>query len=140
MTTTSTNPDGARTRVHAPARKTALLLLFTLALNHPLAASGQDAQIAKLQHDLPALMERSHVAGLQVAVLRHGKTAWLGHYGFADREAKTPVDDQTIFNIASLSKTVFAYTALRLVDEGTLDLDEPITHYLTPEHRLGTDP
>ena len=139
MTTISTNPDGPRD-VYAPARKTAVLLVLALALSHPLAASAQDAQIAKLQQDLPVLMEQSHVAGLQVAVLRDGKTAWLGHYGFADKEAKTPVDDQTIFNIASLSKTVFAYTALRLVDEGALDLDEPITHYLKPEHRFGTDP
>jgi CubicO group peptidase (beta-lactamase class C family) len=118
----------------------AVLLVFTIALSHPLTASAQDAQIAKLQQDLPALMEQSHVAGLQIAVLRHGKTAWLGHYGLADKEAKTPVDDQTIFNIASLSKTVFAYTALRLVDEGKLALDEPITHYLKPEHRSGNDP
>jgi CubicO group peptidase (beta-lactamase class C family) len=125
---------------HAMTISTNALLAFTVALSHPLTASAQDAQIAKLQHDLPALMAQSHVTGLQIAVLRHGKTAWLGHYGFADKEAKTPVDDQTIFNIASLSKTVFAYTALRLVDAGKLDLDEPITHYLKPEHRPGNDP
>jgi CubicO group peptidase (beta-lactamase class C family) len=106
--------------------------LFTIAVfSLPLAAQKPvDAGIAKLQHDLPSWMQQGDVPGLSIAVLRHGKTAWIGSYGIANKATQQPVTDKTLFNAASLSKTVFAYTVLRLADQGKIDLDTSLTHYV----------
>ncbi|HEY4357656.1 MAG TPA: serine hydrolase [Acidobacteriaceae bacterium] len=110
-----------------------LLVLASL----PLAAAAQrtprnpkDPAIAKLQMDIPGWMEQGDVPGLSVAVLRHGRAEWIHGFGVANKENARAVDENTIFNIASLSKTVFSYAVLRLVDQGKLDLDTPLTHYL----------
>lgn len=94
---------------------------------------------AHLQKDIPALMEKADVPGLSIAVIRDGKTVWTGAFGFRDEAAKLPVDRDTIFNVASLSKPVFAYAVLKLVDAGKLKLDEPIAPYL-PKESILDDP
>jgi CubicO group peptidase (beta-lactamase class C family) len=111
----------------------ALALIFCL---HLVAQKPADAGIAKLQHDLPGWMRQAEIPGVSIAVLRHGKTAWIGSYGIANKATERPVTEKTVFNAASLSKTVFAYTVLRLVDQGKLDLDTPLTQYLSdrPSH------
>ncbi len=113
------------------------LFVVATTFSTPLAAQQPaDAGIAKLQHDLPGWMQQGDVPGVSVAVLRHGKTAWIGSYGIASKATQQPVTDRTVFNAASLSKTVFAYTVLRLVDQGKIDLDSPLTHYVRdrPSH------
>ena len=80
-------------------------------------------------------MRQGDVPGVSIAVLRNGKTAWIGSYG-SDKATQQAVTDRTLFNAASLSKTVFASTVLRLVDQGKIDLDAPLTHYVRdrPSH------
>jgi CubicO group peptidase (beta-lactamase class C family) len=113
------------------------LFVIAIAFTLPLAAqTPADAGIAKLKHDLPEWMRQGDVPGVSIAVLRHGKTAWIGSYGVANQATRQPVTDRTLFNAASLSKTVFAYTVLRLVDQGKISLDTPLTHYVRdrPSH------
>lgn len=116
-------------------------LLLALALVPFAAASIASAQrpgpratgdpaIAALQRDLPQWMDQGNVPGLSVAVLRHGKTEWLGSFGVADKATGRRVDEHTRFSAASLSKTVFTYAVLKLVDQGRLDLDAPLTRYV----------
>jgi CubicO group peptidase (beta-lactamase class C family) len=64
---------------------------------------------------------------LAIAVIRGGKTTWL--HGFGVKEIKTgqPVTGETVFEAASLSKTVFTYGVLKLVEQGKLGLDVPLT-------------
>jgi CubicO group peptidase (beta-lactamase class C family) len=54
--------------------------------------------------------------------------------GHADREAKTPVREDTVFRLASMTKAIVSVTALALVDRGKLSLDDPVTKWL-PEFR-----
>jgi len=74
--------------------------------------------------------EKDGVPGLAIAVIRGGKTIWL--HGFGMKEVKTaqPVTAQTVFEAASLSKPVFTYAVLKLVEQGKLGLDVPLTTYL----------
>jgi CubicO group peptidase (beta-lactamase class C family) len=76
--------------------------------------------------DLPGLMARSNIAGISVAVIRRGATEVLEAHGYANRKAETLARTTTVFEAASLGKPVFAYLALRLVDAGLLQLDEPL--------------
>ena len=83
-------------------------------------------------------MARHRVPGLAAAALRSGQMAGLWHYGVAD-EAGNPVGDDTVFEAASLTKTLFACLVLRLWEGGTLDLDAPMAA-LRPEPGLSQDP
>jgi len=97
------------------------------------------ATIAALQKRIPELLKESSVPGLSLALIRDGKTYWV--HGFGVRDAKTgqAVTEDTIFEAASLSKPVFAYGVLELVDQGKLDLDTPLTRYL-PKAYIDGDP
>lgn len=83
--------------------------------------------------ELATIIERGNVPGLAYAVVRGGKTAELGALGVRDRSTGAPVDENTVFEAASLSKPVFAYAVLQLVDSGVLSLDTPLARYAPGE-------
>ena len=88
------------------------------------------APVPQLERDIPELMKKDGVPGLAIAVIRGGKTTWV--HGFGIKKAKTnqPVKENTVFEAASLSKPVFTYGVLKLVEQGKLGLDVPLTTYL----------
>lgn len=88
--------------------------------------------------ELETLLQKGHVPGLSFAVIRDGKIAGLGGRGIRDSATGMPVDEETVFEAASLSKPVFAYAVLRLVDSGVLTLDTPLSKYV-PDY-VGSDP
>ena len=92
--------------------------------------TGTAAAVSMLTHDIPAVMKKGNVPGMSIALIRGGTTTWL--HGFGVKNAKTggPVTMDTVFEAASLSKPVFAYGVLKLVDQGKLGLDVPLTTYL----------
>lgn len=79
-------------------------------------------------------MERWHVPGLAIAVLRDGEVDARG-FGVTNRETEQPVTPNTLFQIGSISKVFTATLIMRLVEEGLLDLDTPVASYL-PDLRL----
>jgi CubicO group peptidase (beta-lactamase class C family) len=85
-------------------------------------------------------MKDGDVPGLSIALLRDGELVW--HRGFGVKNTKTnePVSDSTVFEAASLSKPVFAYAVLKLVDAGKFDLDKPLNQYLPGNYDVGDDP
>lgn len=78
---------------------------------------------------LAELMKRHRVAGAAFALIRSGELAHTGFCGVADPEEDRPVDASTHFEIASLTKTVFARCILKLEDRGLLRLDRPLREY-----------
>ncbi|MEG3048882.1 MAG: serine hydrolase domain-containing protein, partial [Thermomonas sp.] len=72
-------------------------------------------------------------------VVEAGRLAWSRGFGVAHAERGRPVDDATLWEAASLSKPVFAYTVLQLVDRGELALDAPLVTYVWPDY-LGASP
>ena len=98
-----------------------------------LAALG--LSLAASAHDLPSgpaitaeagkVMARTHAQGLAIAVVDHGRVGFTGAWGA--RNAKgDPLGTDTVMYGASLTKTLFAYTVLQLVDQGKLKLDTPL--------------
>jgi CubicO group peptidase (beta-lactamase class C family) len=94
---------------------------------------------AKLEAAIPDLMRKGGVPGLQIALIQNGKTAWLGNFGVKNASTGQHVTDDTIFEAASLSKPVFAYGVLKLVEEGKLNLDAPLTGYLPKPYIEGDE-
>src|SRR6202044_2792160 len=97
------------------------------------------AAIAKLQTDIPSLLQQADVPGLSIALIRKGKLVWSGAFGVSNADTKKPVDANTVFEAASLSKPVFAYAVLKLVDEGKLALDSPLNGYLGNNYDVVND-
>ncbi|MFN0023443.1 MAG: serine hydrolase domain-containing protein [Parvularculaceae bacterium] len=82
---------------------------------------------------LEALVEANGVPGMSSALVRNGEIVWLGAAGLRDFERDLPVDADTTFRLASVSKLITATAAARLAQDGHLDLDAPvgsIVHYL----------
>src|SRR5215813_4897848 len=78
---------------------------------------------------IPQLLGETKVPGLAAAIVKDANLVWRRAYGVADAETGRPVTDDTIFEAGSISKTVFAYAALKLCDRGVLSLDTPLTKY-----------
>jgi len=75
-------------------------------------------------------MEHYGVPGVSLAVIADGKIDWMKTYGVMDKESKSPVTKNTLFQAGSISKPVAAYGALRLVELNRIDLNEDINTYL----------
>lgn len=74
------------------------------------------------------------VPGVTIGVIRDYKLEWAKGYGYADKEAKIPVTPQTLFQAASISKSLNAVGILKLVQKGKLSLDADINTYLKTWH------
>ncbi|MEI9894181.1 MAG: serine hydrolase domain-containing protein [Chthoniobacter sp.] len=79
---------------------------------------------------VPRLMIAWNVPGVSAVGIREGSIAWRRQYGVKTFGQPAPVDENTVFEACSMSKPVFAYAALKLVEEGKLDLDTPLVQYL----------
>jgi CubicO group peptidase (beta-lactamase class C family) len=97
------------------------------------------ATLAALEKKVPELLKDGTVPGLSMALIRDGKTYWVHGFGVRDTKTSQPVTNDSVFEAASLSKPVFAYGVLKLVDQGKLDLDVALSKYL-PKPYLEGDP
>jgi hypothetical protein len=79
-----------------------------------------------------------HVPGASIAIIKDARIAWRKSFGVKDQMSSAPVDDDTIFEAQSMSKPVFAYRVMKLVEQGALKLDAPLTEY-TPEAFVSGD-
>ena len=100
---------------------------------------------ATIEELTPALMHELHVPGVSIALVAGREVVWSKSFGVADARTGTPVTGETLFEACSMSKPVFAYLVLKLVEQGKLDLDRPLAEYLPeddppaqPEKRLIT--
>jgi CubicO group peptidase (beta-lactamase class C family) len=82
-------------------------------------------------------MDEFGVPGVAVGIL-HGDDEEVAGFGVTSVENPIPVDGDTLFQIGSITKTFTATAAMRLVEEGRLELDEPVRSYL-PELRLADE-
>jgi len=115
------------------------VLLFTLTVSaqeskieqvensllYPVTVKGQDVLLS-----LPDRMKSYNVPGVSVAVVNKGKVEWAKGYGVLETGSKDQVNAETLFQAASISKTVSAFGALVLVGKDLLNLDKDINTYL----------
>ena len=89
--------------------------------------------------DYESLMESARIPGMTVAVIEEGEIVRTELLGVANAETGEPITAHTLFEVASLSKPVFATAVLRMAERGEIDLDQPL-HELLPNERISHDP
>ncbi len=129
------------------ARRSALPPLTTtllLATAFPSPAAGQlpvglpaawDRAVAAWRADVTA----QGVVGASLGLVHEGQLVRLATHGMADLDTGRPVDEETIYHWASITKTFTAVAILQLRDRGLLSLDDPVVRYV-PELRDVHDP
>lgn len=120
---------------------TALFALFSLAMITPALAqnlepaspesagldpAGLDLATAQLQ----AHIDQGHIAGAVAAVARNGKLVYLQALGQLDLAAASPMPEDALFRIYSMTRPVTSLAAMILWEEGKFQLDDPISKYL----------
>jgi CubicO group peptidase (beta-lactamase class C family) len=113
---------------------------LVVAQKSPLRATLDNTGVSRLEQAIPHLMREADIPGLSIAVIRDSKVIWTRGFGVTNSETKAPVTDNTVFEAASLTKPVFAYAVLKLVDNGKIDLDTPLVKYLPGRYDVGDDP
>lgn len=82
-----------------------------------------------IDKQIEGVMARTGAKGMAIAVIDRGKVIYVKAYG--ERNAKgDPLQTDTVMYGASITKTVFAYTVMRLVEQKRIDLDTPLAAYL----------
>ncbi|PJI87442.1 class A beta-lactamase-related serine hydrolase [Sphingomonas koreensis] len=97
-------------------------------------AAAQDAPLDRALNDFRKLhraeVQRANIAGSSFYLIRKGRTLAADHLGEQDAEAHVPVDADTIYHWASVTKTMTGIAILQLRDRGLLKLDDPIVKYV----------
>ena len=94
--------------------------------------SGETRTSSQADILLVDLMKMSKTTALSVAVVQDGRVVFNRIMGVVDRTTGKPVDSGTVLRAASLSKPVFSYLFMKIVDEGSLGLDQPIIGVIDP--------
>lgn len=76
-------------------------------------------------------MKYYNVPGVSIAVIKDYQIDWAKAYGLADTTLQIPITTETMFSAGSISKFVMAVAALKMVEDGQIDLNAPINQYLT---------
>jgi CubicO group peptidase (beta-lactamase class C family) len=79
----------------------------------------------ELQTRVAEVLNRWPTAGLAVGVVRDGSLEWFHGHDVADVARNTPVTEDTVFRIASITKTFTAIAVMQLWEQGLVDLDAP---------------
>ena len=128
-----------------PARLVSLFLLACVLFG--LVGGAQPVQAASHQQspDLQLIIEKyraliqkemadQKIPGLTITLVDDQQVLWAEGFGYTDTNRKTPVDTSTLFSIQSMSKSFTATAVMLAVQDGLVDLDEPITTYLPDFH------
>ena len=98
----------------------------------PVAKTGDvEDFLAYVDEFVPRYLDRRNISGAAVGLAHKGQVVHLAGYGVADADGQVPVTEDTVFQVASISKSVTAWGVMRLVEEGLVDLDAPVSTYLT---------
>ncbi len=107
----------------------------------PVAAAPEDvglssAQLARIEATTEKYVESGLVPGAVMLVARRGKIAWTKTMGFRDRTAKDPMRSDSIFRIYSMTKPIVSVAAMMLVEEGRMQVSDPVSKYIPEMGRM----
>jgi putative ATP-binding cassette transporter len=94
------------------------------------SASAEETLEADIDDFVSEKVESEGIPGVAVVVVQGSQVTYLKGFGTASLKTMSPVTPQTVFDLASCSKSFTALAVLLLRDEGLVDLDLPVSHYL----------
>ncbi|MBN1508751.1 MAG: serine hydrolase [Sedimentisphaerales bacterium] len=106
--------------------RSVMILLAVQAMTGALGAQEPESLIGVLEAGIPQWMKAEHVPGLSMVLIRESRIVWKGAFGVRAAGEPDLVDDGTVFEAASMSKPLFSYAVLKLVEDGRFDLDRPL--------------
>ena len=102
----------------------------TLPAAVPAAVGVSAERLNRLSSTMQHAVDAGQAAGIVTIVVRHGKVVELEAFGKRDIEADAPMQKDTIFRIASMSKAVTSVAAMMLMEEGKLLLGDPVSKFI----------
>jgi CubicO group peptidase (beta-lactamase class C family) len=110
-------------------------LMVMVGLLLPVSAGAQQPTAAEIDTLAARVMETFQTPGIAIGVVKNGELIYAKGHGVLDIRKPDPVDPDTIFQIASLTKAFTTASLGILVDEGKLDWDDPVIDYM-PDFRM----
>ncbi len=123
------DPNSLRTLL-LPRRRFLALGLATIALPALAKVSDPKASTRQLDAFIRSEMRRAQIPGMAVGFAQGGVVRFTKGYGFADLARRRVVTTDTLFHIASVTKTVTATAVMRLVEAGKIHLDDSVAEHL----------
>lgn len=111
-----------------------VIIVNLLCVNTAMAKGNIKSFQNKLNSLAPELLKRYNIPGASVGMIENGKVVYILNYGMADKSKGKAVDNNTIFQVGSVSKSLAACGVMHLVEEGKIKLDDPAEKYLTRWH------
>ena len=98
---------------------------------------GRPISLDRVKGWIPAWMMLYNVPGVSLAVIRGGRPGERAQFGLLASNAPWKVTEKSLFEACSMSKPLFSYAVLKLVERGALDLDRPLDSYLPSPYLPG---
>ena len=124
------------TRLHSLVVAATLILALPTAFAEgpitvePAAAGFTTAGLARIDAYLKNEVARNKIPGAVMMIQRNGKTVYFSTFGVRDPGTEQPMTSDSIFRIYSMSKPITTVAAMMLVEEGKLQLDDPLSKYI----------
>lgn len=96
----------------------------------PEAAGFSSERLARIDREMNDWVQKGWIQGSTAIIIRNGKIAYHKAVGYNDLEAKTPMQKDNIFRIASQTKAITSVAVMILFEEGKLLLDDPVSKYI----------
>ena len=115
----------------------ALILAFIVYLNdsYGVKRPNNEASVgeftAYLDERITRIMGNYEIPGVSIALIHGGEMVWSNAYGYADVAAGRKMTVDTVCRVESISKSVTAWGVMKLLENGQIQLDEPVHQYLT---------
>lgn len=94
------------------------------------AVSGRPVKISELDKLITKTIDSLGIPGVAIGIINDAELVYHRTFGVANTETQAPVTHETLFEGASLSKPLFAYFVMKMVEKGVIELDKPLFHYL----------
>jgi CubicO group peptidase (beta-lactamase class C family) len=108
-----------------------ITFLFAITCCEAQLTTHESKVIAGLSKDLTDDVRKDGLHGsMSAAIIRKGKVIWAEAFGYDRSDAETPADTNTLYRIASLTKSFTATLLMMLVEEGKVDLEDPLDKYV----------
>lgn len=101
-----------------------------VSLASPEAVGFSAEGLAALRQEMRGLVDEGRLAGVTTLVARHGQVVHFDAYGVRDLDSRAPVERDTIFRIASMTKPVVGVAMMMLWEEGKWALDDPVAKHI----------